>query len=284
MLHFFLGIKRISEHYREDEVTVYAAQASFFIVLSAVPFIMLLLILIQFIPTISKADLMATLTQILPDMLDSLVVSVINDLSVKYPGTTLSIAAFTALWSAAKGMVGIERGLNRIYGTYRHRNFILSRLICAGYTLVFMIVCAVSLVLLVLGRSIQQLILRYLPILGHTVGLIIDLRSLFSIVLFFISFVGLYTILPRKRHTPDSQIPGALFSAFGWMLFSYAFSIYFTYFSNFSYMYGSLTAIMLMMLWLYFCICILFLGAEINAHLSRGNDNHSDKITGYWQV
>ncbi len=267
MLHIFLGLKSLSEHYREDEVTVYAAQASFFIVLSAVPFIMLLLILIQFIPAISKSDLMNLLIRLLPDMLDSLIIGVIDDLSVKYPGTTLSIAALTALWSASKGMLGIERGLNRIYGNYQHRNFILSRLICAGYTLVFMAVCAVSLVLLVLGRSIQQFILHYLPILGNTIGLIIDLRSLFAIVLFFISFVGLYTILPRTKHSPDSQIPGALFATFGWMLFSYVFSIYFTYFSSFSYMYGSLTAIMLMMLWLYFCICILFIGAEINAFL-----------------
>lgn len=269
MLHLIQNIRRISERYREDEITVYAAQASFFIVLSAVPFIMLLLSLIHFIPAINKSDLMNILTRMLPDMLDALVISVIDDLSVKYPGTTLSIAALTALWSAAKGMLGIERGLNRIYGNYQKRNFILSRLICAGYTLVFMAVCAVSLVLLVLGRSIELFILRYLPILARTIGLIIDLRSLFAIVLFFGSFVGLYTILPRKKHAPDTQIPGALFATLGWMLFSYAFSIYFTHFSNFSYMYGSLTAIILMMLWLYFCICILFVGAEINAFLER---------------
>ncbi len=58
-----------------------------------------------------------------------------------------------------------------------------------------------------------------------------------------------------------SSVPGL---RVGWALFSTAFSIYFRYFKNFTVTYGSLAAVILMMLWLYFCICILFMGAEIN--------------------
>ncbi len=270
MLRICIWIKRITDRFRQDEVTVYAAQASFFIVLSAVPFIMLLLTLIQLIPTINKADLVVFLVRIMPDMLDSLVLGIVNDLSINYPGTLLSITALTALWSAAKGMLGIERGLNRIYGSTDNRNFVISRIISAGYTLILMAVCIVALVLLVLGHSIQVLILRYFPVLGHFTGVLLHLRSLFAVVLFFVSFVGLYTIVPKKKLAPGKQIPGAIFSALCWIAFSYAFSIYFTHFSNFSYMYGSLTAIILLMLWIYFCICILFIGAEINVLLDPG--------------
>ncbi|MEW4414175.1 YihY/virulence factor BrkB family protein [Clostridium sp. AN503] len=267
MIEFIIDCKKIWDKYVRDEITVYAAQASFFIVIAFFPFIMLLLTLIQFIPAINKSDLLAILVRIMPNMLDSLVIGIVDDLYIKSPGTILSITALVALWSAARGMMSIERGLNRIYDTFEKRNYIVRRLICSFYTLIFMVVCVVSLVLLVFGTSIQNLFVRIFPLLGSITQHVISFRSLLAMILFFSSFVGLYTILPKKKQKPRNQIPGAAFSTVCWLLFSYAFSLYFTNFSNFSYMYGSLTAIVLLMLWLYFCICILFIGAEINCFL-----------------
>lgn len=269
MINFIIECKQIWNKYVKDEVPVYAAQASFFIVLAFFPFIMLLLTLIQFIPAINKSDLISILVAVMPDMLDSLMIGIVDDLYIKSPGTILSVTAIIALWSAARGMMGIERGLNRIYDSQEKRNYVVRRLICAGYTVIFMAICIVSLVLLVFGTSIQNLIARTFPVIYNLANHIISFRSLLAMILFLLCFIGLYTIVPMKKQDPWQQVPGALFATIGWMLFSYAFSIYFTYFSNFSYMYGSLTAIVLMMLWLYFCICILFIGAEINWYLSR---------------
>lgn len=269
MINFIIECKQIWNKYVKDEVPVYAAQASFFIVLAFFPFIMLLLTLIQFIPAINKSDLISILVAVMPDMLDSLIIGIVDDLYIKSPGTILSVTAIIALWSAARGMMGIERGLNRIYDSQEKRNYVVRRLICAGYTVIFMAICIVSLVLLVFGTSIQNLIARTFPVIYNLANHIISFRSLLAMILFLLCFIGLYTIVPMKKQDPWQQVPGALFATIGWMLFSYAFSIYFTYFSNFSYMYGSLTAIVLMMLWLYFCICILFIGAEINWYLSK---------------
>lgn len=267
MIELIINCKKIWDKYARDEITVYAAQASFFIVIAFFPFIMLLLTLIQFIPAINKSDLLSIMVRIMPNMLDSLVVGIVDDLYVKSPGTILSITALAALWSAARGMMGIERGLNRIYGTIEKRNYVVRRLVCSFYTLIFMIVCIVSLVLLVFGTSIQNMFVRLFPLLSSITRHLISFRSLLAMLLFFICFVGLYTIVPKKKQKPRNQFPGAAFSTVCWLLFSYAFSLYFTNFSNFSYMYGSLTAIVLLMLWLYFCICILFIGAEINCFL-----------------
>lgn len=267
MIEFIINCKKIWDKYARDEITVYAAQASFFIVIAFFPFIMLLLTLIQFIPAVNKSDLLSILVRIMPDMLDSLVISIVDDLYVKSPGTILSITALLALWSASRGMMGIEKGLNRIYGTIEKRNYVVRRLICSFYTLIFMVVCVVSLVLLVFGTSIQNMFVRLFPLLSTITRHVISFRSLLAMVLFFVSFVGLYTIVPKKKQRPRDQIPGAVFSTICWLLFSYVFSLYFTNFSNFSYMYGSLTAMVLLMLWLYFCICILFIGAEINCFL-----------------
>lgn len=269
MIAFIRHCRKIWNKYVEDEITVYAAQASFFIVLSFFPFIMLLLSLIQFIPAVSKSDLLAILIRLMPDMLDALVMGIVDDLYVKSPATILSVTALTALWSAARGMMSMERGMNRIYGTFEKRNYILRRLICSFYTLIFMIACIVSLVLLVFGSAIQSTFIRLFPLLKTITRHLISFRSLLAAVLFLFTFVGLYTILPKKKQNPWNQIPGAVFTAIGWLLYSYLFSLYFTNFSNFSYMYGSLTAMVLLMLWLYFCICILFIGAEINCYLEE---------------
>lgn len=80
MISLMVEGKRIFDKYKKDEVTVYAAQASFFIVISFFPFIMLLLTLIQLIPAVNKSDLLELLVSIMPDMLDGLVISIVNDL------------------------------------------------------------------------------------------------------------------------------------------------------------------------------------------------------------
>lgn len=267
MLRIAVSFYQIWKKYKEDEITVYAAQASFFMVLSFFPFIMLLLTLIQFIPQVGKSDLLSLLVRIMPDMLDSLVIGIVDDLYVKSPGTMLSVSALLALWSAARGIMSIEQGLNRIYDTPARRGYLIRRLICSFYTLIFMIVCIVSLVLLVFGTALQNLLIRWLPVIGTFIRHIISLRTLLAMALFLICFVGLYTILPQKKQNPWEQLPGSVFTAAGWIFSSYLFSIYFNNFSNFSYMYGSLTAIVLLMLWLYICICILFVGAELNYFL-----------------
>lgn len=153
----------------------------------------------------------------------------------------------------------------------------MRRLICSVYTIVFMVVCLLSLGLLVFGTSLQRFIIRTFPLFATITSHLISFRSLLSLVLLLAVFTLLYTILPKKKQNPWKQIPGAAFATLGWMVFSYGFSIYFEHFSRFSYMYGSLTAIILLMLWLYFCICIVFIGAEINYFLESVMNSGVDK-------
>lgn len=104
MLSFLLNCKRIYNDFIKDEVTVYAAQASFFIVLSAAPFIMILLTLIQLIPAVSPEDLMHVMTQLLPSSIHPLIESVIQDIQTVSPAALLS---------------GYHRG-NHLVGCPRH--------------------------------------------------------------------------------------------------------------------------------------------------------------------
>lgn len=269
MISLMVEGKRIFDKYKKDEVTVYAAQASFFIVISFFPFIMLLLTLIQLIPAVNKSDLLELLVSIMPDMLDALVISIVNDLYTKSPGTVLSISAIAAIWSASRGMLGIERGLNRVYETPQPRGYLVRRLICSAYTILFVIACVASLLLLVLGTTIERVIIQWFPLVSKFTHYVISIRSFLALAVLVIVFTGLYSLLPVHRSPLKTQLPGALFSTLGWIVFSALFSIYFNNFSNYSYMYGSLTAVVVLMLWLYICICILLIGAELNYYLAQ---------------
>ena len=269
MLYFIIQCRKIAEKFIRDEMTVYAAQASFFIVMAAFPFIMMLMTVVQLIPNLSARDVESTILALIPDVrqVAPLVQNIIIDLYTKSPATVLSVTIVVALWSASKGMQGVERGLNRAYECPIQRNYLVSRLVNMGYTLLFLLTCILSLLFLVFGDSIQSFLDNTFPIAADVAKNILSTRSFLAIVLLVACFTGLYTYLPHRHLLARRQLPGALFSTFGWMLFSYGFSMYFNFFSRFSYMYGSLTAVVMLMLWLYICICILLIGAEINFYL-----------------
>lgn len=266
MFGIIVAGKRVYDKFAEDEMTVYAAQVSFFIILSVVPFIMLLLTAVQMIPSISNARFMELIVGLVPVDYKSLAFRVVNDLSLKSPATMISVTAVTALWSAGRGMFSVARGLNRVNGHGEKRWYVINRLICSGYTIVFILVCILSLGLLVFGNMIQAFMVSRFPIIADVTTHIINFRALWALMILIIFFLGIYTFVPDKRLKLRDQLPGAVFSTVGWMAFSFAFSLYFNHIGgkNYSYMYGSLTAIVLLLLWLYFCMCILFFGAEIN--------------------
>ena len=158
MIYFILQCKKIYDEFVKDEITVYAAQASFFIVLSFFPFIMILLTVIQLVPTISQADLLLVISRLFPEKVYPLVESIVTDLYTTAPAAILSVTTIVTIWSASRGMMGIERGLNRIINCSKRRNYVISRLINSGYTVVFILVCIMSLVLMVFGTSLQRLL------------------------------------------------------------------------------------------------------------------------------
>ena len=271
MIPLIIRTKQIYDKFSSDEMTVYAAQASFFIIIAAFPFIMLMITVVQVVPNLTRAELLDILLSLVPEGCKSVAFRVLNDLSLNSPATMISVTAVTALWSSSRGMMSIARGLNRIHGESDERWYIVRRLIWAGYTIVFILVCVVALGLLVFGTSIQNFLVARVPVLAGITQHIISFRTLLALALFMLGFAGIYTYVPARKLTLRSQIPGAVFATAGWILFSLAFSLYFRLFGkyNFSYMYGSLGAVVLLMLWLYGCICVLFFGAEINDYQLR---------------
>lgn len=247
---------------RDDFIAAFSAQAAFFIIISFFPFLMLLLSILQFFP-IQPGTLLRILTSIFPTAVNPLIITAIIEIS-KATGTVISITAITALWSASKGFLAIMRGLNSVYGIKETRNSLMLRAISTFYTLIFAFMLIVTMILFVFGNRLYLWIEQRFPLLRDLALVIISLRTIIGLFILLIFFLIVYVVIPNRKSRMMNELPGAMVCAAGWMGFSYAFSFYIDNFANYQPMYGSLTAIVLFMLWMYFCMYILFIGAEIN--------------------
>lgn len=129
--------------------------------MSLIPILVLLCAIIPY-TALTKANLMTFLTDITPDVVDSLVISIIEDVYAKSAGV-ISIAAVTLLWSASKGMLALMRGMNEINDVEENRNFVVVRMIAAFYTVILLAVVLLSLVVMVFGNALVNGIIRTIP-------------------------------------------------------------------------------------------------------------------------
>ncbi len=230
---------------RDDSISAFAAQAAFFIILSFIPFIIFLMTLINYLSLDSE-------------VLKNLPSGIIS-------GTT-------ALWSASRGTLALVKGLNAVYKHKETRNYFHIRALSMVYTLCFAILLVASLVLLVFGNRLYDWVMTQLPQLGELAFLIMSLRSLVTMAILTLFFLLLYLVIPNRKSRLLTELPGAVLTAGSWIGFSYLFSFYIDHKQSSSFAYGSLTTLAFTMLWLYFCMYILFVGAEINVFLSNGRD------------
>ncbi len=255
-----LLVKRWAAVFRRDMITVYAAQASFFLVLASVPFLMLLITVSRFLFRSSGDAILTLLEGIFPDTLRDTFTLIAGELTEIGGISLLSVSAATALWSASRGMAALERGLAGVYGVNVSRGFFRDILRSLAYTVALIFLIFSSLILLVFGAQIADGIMSILPALEKPIEAILGARGLFV----FFGLTGFFTLEHRVILKGVPVLPGAVLSAAGWMLFSYLYSLYVRLFPRASYLYGGLALLIVWMLWLYFCMIIFLIGAEIN--------------------
>ena len=264
------GIRMFVKKCGADNISAFAAQSAFFIILSLIPFLMLFISLVQYTP-VSESMVMEVVNRTMPGYVAPLLISVIHEIYSRSIGV-ISVTAIVAIWAAAKGIQYLSGGLNSVYDIEETRNYFYLRLRAMLYTLVLVVAIILSLMLLIFGNSIQNLLIRYFPIIGKLTKVVLSLRTLIMLAVFIFFFAILFKMLPNRKATIKSQLPGSILCAVAWSVFSYGLSVYVDYFNGFS-MYGSLTTIVLVMLWLYFCMYILLICGEINNVL----ENYSGK-------
>lgn len=251
----FSTIKEFMHRFNRDKISVFAASASFFILISAIPFLMMLLGLAKYIIPFSKHEILLAVSHFLPHEVYYFVANIVNELFSRTPGPLISITAITMLWSASRGVLAIIEGLNEVFKISEY-GFIKGRIFAFFYTFLFILALILTLIVLLISKTLVRFFspLIFIPILFVLLTLILS---------------GFYTYLPGRRVYFKTQLPGALFTSLFWLGFTYAYTVYVNTFPDFSYIYGSLAAIVLLMLWLYICMNIFLCGALINQMLTE---------------
>ena len=257
-------IRGFLKRLNKDHVGAYAAQSAYFILLSFIPFVLLLVTLVKYTP-LTQEIVTTALIRMVPEEFSSFIRVIVNEVFGK-SAAFVPVSAIIALWSAGKGVNALSKGLNCIYQVEETRGYVINRLRSAVYTLIFVVAVAVTLLLLVFGNQIQMGIAERFPVIAKVTSVIVGMRTMITLVLLCLVFLMIYKFVPNRRATLKSQIPGAMVSSVAWSLFSLAFSIYIDLTPGTVNMYGSLTTLVLIMLWLYFCMWILLIGAEINSY------------------
>jgi len=173
-------------------------------------------------------------------------------------GTILSLSALTALWSASRGIHGLVIGLNAVYRVPENRGYFYTRAVSMVYTFAFLLVLILTLLLNVFGNTLLTLFpMGFIP-------RIIGLRGILLLLVQTALFCAIFMALPNRKNKFRHSLPGAVFSALGWLIFTRLYSVYVEHFAGLSNIYGSVYAVALSMLWLYCCISILFYGGALN--------------------
>ncbi|MBQ8279335.1 MAG: YihY/virulence factor BrkB family protein [Roseburia sp.] len=255
------NVAKFLKECKEDKISAYAAQSAFFILLAIIPFLMVFLSLLQF-TLITESMLLTLYEEGLPGYISPFFITITDEIYNRSLGIT-AVSAVVAIWSAAKGMHALTDGLNAVNDLEENRNWFVLRFWAVIYTVVFMLAIVFTLVVMVFGNSIRNLAVDYLPILRNVAVIVSSFKGVLLFLILVIFFDVAFTILPNTKLTFMSQLPGAILCALAWNGISFLLSIYIDYFNGFS-MYGSLTTVALMMLWLYFCIYSTLMCAEFN--------------------
>ena len=225
-------------NFSESSISAYAGQAAFFLMLSFFPFLLFFFSLLSWTP-LTEADFLMWASSFIPESFGDIMKDLASEVYASGTGR-LSITMITAVYLSSKAFISFQLGLDDMYHVKENRNFILRRI----YSVLYSIVFALALIFL-LGIMVFGNMLICLPVL----------------ILFF---WVIYVFLPNKKQRAKYQLPGAVFAAAAWMIFSGIFSVYVDKYNNYSSFYGTMTTIALIMVWLYGCMYVLFIGGIIN--------------------
>ena len=250
-------ITKLIKAYGQKELRLHSSSAAFYIVVSALP---LLAVLIFILSVLSPALLTAfeeLLSSILPKEFYGGLGSVIVSFKESGLSALVPFSILASLWGSTKGVGGLCYGIEAIYGIKKERRLILRWLKTAWRTSLFYLIIICSLLIFAIGRTIPEKSLF--------VEIIVNLRIIIFALLLSVIFTLFYSRLANTSF--KNHLFGGILAAASWMLFTYFYSLYVSYAVISQSIYAEVGTIIFFMLWVYFCVNIILIGAEINRQL-----------------
>lgn len=263
--------KRVWKEIQEDEVFGRAAELSYYFLLALFPLLLFLTSLIGLVlgsETGTRHTLFSYLARVMPPSAFDLLDQTITEVSTASGGGKLSFGLLAALWAASNGMGAITGALNVAYDLKETRPWWKQRLTAVGLTIALSVLIIGALVLVVAGGRIADS-LGGVYGSGFALAWKILQWPLVLVAMTF-AFALIYYFAPDIRKQSWKWLtPGSVLGVVIWLLISLAFRIYLHFFNSYSATYGSLGAVIILMLWLYFTGAAILIGGEVNSEIEN---------------
>ena len=272
--------KRVWAEVQQDNVFGRAAELSYYFLLALFPFLIFLTSVIGLIlgsGTGTRHTFFQYLARIMPPSAFQLIDNTMYEVSESSGGGKLSFGILAALWAASNGLGAITESLNTAYDLKESRPWWKQRLTAIGLTIALSILIIGALILVVAGGRIAEWLAAHYG-LGPVFPIgwkIIQWPVALACMTF--AFALIYYLAPDFREQAWQWLtPGAVIGVALWLLVSLAFRIYLHYFNSYSATYGSLGAVIILMLWLYLTGAAVLIGGEVNSEIENAAAKQGD--------
>jgi len=273
---------RVWARAEEDEILGRAAQLSYYFLLALFPLLLFLITLFGYMAGAGSSlrqKLITYLGNVMPYSAFQLVVATIDQITNARGGGKLWLGLLAALWAASSGVNALAQALNSAYDVPETRSWWKIRLISIALTVAIAVLIISALLLVLYGGRLGQF-LATLVDEGYVFTVVWKiLQWPIALAFVFVAFALIYRFAPnvgarrRGKRLPTDDLrrrwlsPGVLVAVTLWLLVSLGFRLYLHFFNSYSATYGSLGAVIILMLWFYLTGTAILLGGEINCEL-----------------
>ena len=263
----FSSVRQLAAALRRDRINTYAAESAFFLILSAIPLLTLTVAAARIVIPDFVSEYIYRLAGLVPGIIGEYIESELLSFMKYSSPAPLSVSIIALAWGASRGIRAVRRGVRSVWG--EGSDGALSELFYGFiFTAAFVIIIVAVLVFFVFGDTIFDAVGDRFPTLGGVFD-VSPVLMLISLAAFFALALATFTPPSSGMDRLRQHLPGAALAASGWTLYSYIFSVFISDFSDMPHIYGSLAAIMVLMLWLYMIMYIFLLGAEVNKLMAQ---------------
>lgn len=255
----------------EDNILGRAAELAYYFLLALFPMLIFLTSLVGFLPGLREA-IFTGLAKFVPGDAMRLVSETISDVTQRRSGGLISFGVLGALWAASGGVTAVMGTLNTAYDAREERSFWKVRLIAIGLTVLLALLVVGGTALIMFGDRFAAWLAAQLGI-GTTFTIIWGIiHYLVGLALLFLGLELIYYFGPNVEQDWEWITPGAVFAVISMVVASLLFSLYLRFAPDYSATYGSLGAVVVLMLWLYLMGAVILIGGEINAEIAHAAD------------
>lgn len=265
--------KRVWNEIQEDDVFGRAAQLSYYFLLALFPLLIFLTSVIGLVIGTEngiRQNLFSYLSRVMPPAAFQLIESTLQEVAAASSGSKISFGILATLWAASNGMGAITEALNAAYDVKETRPWWKQRLTAIGLTIALSVLIITALVLVLSGGRISDSLAARFAF-GSVFALTWKiLQWPIVLVAMLFAFAMIYYFAPDVRDQKWVWItPGSVLGVVLWLLVSFGFRLYLHYFDSYSKTYGSLGAVIILMLWLFFTGTAVLIGGEVNAEIEH---------------